>query len=289
MIKIGEYQTLTIDRELPQGFYLVDTEEEENDVLMPRAYLTDDMAIGDEIVVFVYCDSYGREIATTERPVLTVGEFAALTVKKTNEVGAFCDWGTSKELLIPYANQAEKLEEGKMYVVHMYLDDYSDRLVGTTKLNKFLKQEADEYLKMGQEVNLLVYKSTEIGYKVVVNETYSGLIYKNDLRHNLIIGQALIGYIKPIRSDNKVDISLNPIGYESVGANENNILKRLEGSDGFLPYHDKSDPESIRKEFGISKKLYKKIVGSLYKQKRIIIKEDGIYLIDEKQSQHDVY
>ena len=277
MIKIGKYQTLTIDRELPQGLYLVDNEDE--DVLLPRAYMTDDMAIGDDIMVFVYCDSYGREIATTERPLLTVGEFAPLTVKSINQVGAFCDWGTSKELLIPHANQAEKLEEGKVYVVYMYLDDYSDRLVGTTKLNKFLKSEADEYIKMGQEVELLVYKATDIGYKAIVNQTYSGLIYKNEVKNRLKIGQSLKGFIKPLRPDGKIDLSLDPVGYSNVGEHEDIILERIELNDGFLPFHDKSDPEAIRKEFGMSKKLFKKIIGSLYKQKRIHIKSDGVYLV----------
>ena len=276
MIKIGEYQTLNIDRELPQGYYLVD--HDEDDVLLPRAYITDDMEIGDDIVVFVYCDSQGREVATTERPLLTVGEFAALTVKSVNEVGAFCDWGTSKELLIPHSNQAQKLEEDKIYVVYMYLDEHSDRLVGTTKLNKFLKKEADEYIKMGQEVNALVYQTTDIGYKVIINQTYSGLIYKNEARNRLKIGQSITAYIKPLRPDGKIDVSLDPIGYGNVVEHEDVILERLELNNGFLPFHDKSDPELIRKEFGMSKKLFKKILGSLYKQRKISIKDKGIYL-----------
>lgn len=252
MIKIGEYQTLNIDRELPQGFYLVD--DDEDDVLMPRAYITEEMEIGDDIVVFVYCDSQGREVATTERPMLTIGEYASLTVKSVNEVGAFCDWGTSKELLVPHSNQAERLEEGKDYVVYMYLDEHSDRLVGTTKLSKFVKNEADEYIKMGQEVNVLVYKSTDIGYKVIINQTFGGLIYKNEVKKKLKIGQSLTGFIKPLRPDGKIDVSLDPVGYSSVSEHEDIILERLEMNNGFLPFHDKSDPELIRKEFGMSKK-----------------------------------
>tara|TARA_B100000497_G_C7680413_1_gene411641 strand:- start:1355 stop:2209 length:855 start_codon:yes stop_codon:yes gene_type:complete len=276
MIKIGEYQTLNIDRELPQGFYLVD--DDEDDVLMPRAYITEEMEIGDDIVVFVYCDSLGREVATTERPMLTIGEYAALTVKSVNEVGAFCDWGTSKELLVPHSNQAERLEEGKDYVVYMYLDEHSDRLVGTTKLSKFVKNEADEYIKMGQEVNVLVYKSTDIGYKVIINQTFGGLIYKNEVKKNLKIGQSLTGFIKPLRPDGKIDVSLDPVGYSSVSEHEDIILERLEMNNGFLPFHDKSDPELIRKEFGMSKKLFKKIIGSLYKQKKILIKDKGLFI-----------
>ena len=276
MIKIGEYQKLNIDRELPQGFYLVD--DDEDDVLMPRAYITEEMEIGDDIVVFVYCDSLGREVATTERPMLTIGEYAALTVKSVNEVGAFCDWGTSKELLVPHSNQAERLEEGKDYVVYMYLDEHSDRLVGTTKLSKFVKNEADEYIKMGQEVNVLVYKSTDIGYKVIINQTFGGLIYKNEVKKNLKIGQSLTGFIKPLRPDGKIDVSLDPVGYSSVSEHEDIILERLEMNNGFLPFHDKSDPELIRKEFGMSKKLFKKIIGSLYKQKKILIKDKGLFI-----------
>ena len=251
MIRIGEYQTLEIDRDLPQGFYLVD--HEDDDVLMPRAYITEDMAIGDEIVVFVYCDSYGREIATTERPMLTVGEFAFLKVNSVNNVGAFCDWGTSKELLVPHSNQATKLCEKESYVIYMYLDEQSERLVGSTKLNKYLKNSADENIKMGQEVNLLVAKETNLGYKVIINQTYGGLIYKNESNEKLKPGQLLIGYIKPLRPDGKIDISLYQIGYESVADNENLIMARIAESNGFLPLTDKSDPALIKKEFGISK------------------------------------
>ena len=275
MIRIGEYQTLEIDRELPQGFYLID--DDDDDVLMPRAYITDEMEIGDEIVVFVYCDSYGREIATTDRPLLTVGEFAYLEVKSVNDVGAFCEWGTSKELLIPHANQASRLQEGESYVIHMYLDEFSERLVGSTKLNKYLKNIVDDNIKMGQEVNLLVSKETDIGYKVIINQTYGGLLYKNEVEEGLSIGQSISGFIKPLRPDGKIDVSLHHIGYEGVVDNEEIILDKLKENEGHLPFTDKSDPMLIRKEFGMSKKLFKKILGSLYKKRLITLKKDGIY------------
>ena len=279
MIRIGEYQTLTIDRELPQGFYLVDNDGD--DVLYPRSYISPEMQVGDKLEVFVYCDSYGREVATNETPLLTVGEFAPLKVTHITRVGAFCEWGTSKELLIPHANQGHSLKEGLTYVVYMYLDNFSERLVGSTKLRKYLEMEADENLKMGQEVSLIVYDFTDIGYKAVVDQKYNGLIYKNEVKQSLKIGQRLNGYVKPIREDGKIDISLEPVGHNSIGNNEDIILERLELAHGFLPFHDKSDPQAIRKEFGMSKKLFKKIIGSLYKQRKIRIMKGGIWLNEE--------
>lgn len=275
MIRIGEYQTLTIKREKPQGFYLEDAEG--NEVLMPRTYISDDMEIDDEIEVFVYCDSDDRNIATTEKPFLTVGQFACLQVKDVNKIGAFCEWGILKELFIPFRNQAAKMRPGHSYVVYMYIDEISHRLVGTTQLKDFLKQKADEHIQMGQEVDLLVYKENELGYQVIINQTYAGLVYKNEVHKPLSPCQQCKGYIKPIREDGKIDVSLFPIGYESIEPNAQKIIDKLERNDGFLPYTDKSDPDLIREEFGISKKLFKKSLGALYKQKLILLKEEGIY------------
>jgi predicted RNA-binding protein (virulence factor B family) len=275
MIHIGEYQTLTIKREKPQGFYLADAEG--NEVLMPGTYFTDDMNIDDEIEVCVYCDSDDRQIATTEKPMLTVGQFAYLQVTEVNKMGAFCDWGILKELFIPFRNQAAKMKPDQSYVVHLYIDKLSQRLVGTTKFKGFLKQLADENIQMGQEVDLLVYNENEVGYHVIINQTYAGLVYKNEVHKPLSPGQQLKGYIKPIREDGKIDVSLTPIGYQSIEPNAQKILDKLESNDGFLPYTDNSNPDLIREAFGISKKLFKKSVGALYKQKRIVLKEDGIY------------
>lgn len=351
MIKVGEYQTLKINREMPQGFYLTDgslrqpeEEEEEydgieydsqgneirnpfedygddessaelsvadpeespsqesdssselgeegmdeseeeneidaepllNEVLLPGSSITPDMKVGDEIEVFVYCDSEDRDVATTDKPFLTVNQFAFLKVNSVTNIGAFCDWGMPKDLLIPFSNQAYRMKENRYYVVHMYLDQYSDRLVGTTKLNQFLVNAADDEIKKGQKVDLLVEKETDIGYKVIINQRYGGLLYRNEVPRELEPGDELIGYIKAPREDGKIDVSINAIGYESVSKNEQSVLDKLEKNEGFLPYHDKSDPDSIRDEFGMSKKLFKKVLGSLYKQRRITIESGGI-------------
>ncbi len=280
MIKIGEYQTLTIKRELPQGFYLED--DEGNSILLPGVYITDDMKLDDEIEVFVYLDSEDRQVATTEKPLFTLGEFASLQVTEVNKIGAFCDWGVSKELFVPFRNQAARMQQGRKYVVYIYIDKISHRLVGTTKLKGFLQHEADEDIEMGQEVDLLVYAENELGFSVVINQTYAGLVYKNEIPEPLQIGQACKGYIKPLREDGKIDVSLFAVGHQSIEPNAQKILEKLKDNEGFLPYTDKSDPELIRKEFGISKKLFKKSLGTLYKQKLVLLKSDGVYLAKGK-------
>lgn len=275
MLKIGSFQSLIIVREMPQGYYLED--EEGTEVLFPQKYITDEMSIGDSIEVFVYCDTDDVEVATTEQPVFTVGQYAALEVMDQSDIGAFCDWGVIKQLFVPFSLQARKMDIGETHVVHMYLDEVTDRLVGTTKLDGYLTKFADEELKVGQEVDILVYNETEIGYKVVVNQKYAGLIYKNEAPERLLSGQALKGYIKPIREDKKIDISLDPIGVVNIEPNAKKIYDKLISSEGFLPFTDKSDPDKIRAEFGISKKLFKKSLGALYRQKLVLLKENGIY------------
>ena len=275
MIKVGEYQTLTIEREMPQGFYLTDAEDEE-EVLLPRSFITEEMEVGKTIDVFVYCDSEERDIATTKKPLITVGKFASLKVNSVNEFGAFCGWGVPKELLIPFSNQGRKLYPGQECVVYMYLDELSDRLVGTTKLRPFLQFTAKDIFSLGQEVDLLVYEETEIGYRVVILPNYHGLLYKNELPGKLEIGQSLKGYIKPPREDGKIDVSVDPIGHQSITKNEKIIMDALEKNNGFIPFTDKSAPDAIREEFGISKKLFKKILGSLYKQRLVILEDKGV-------------
>ena len=275
MIRIGEYQTLSINREEPQGYYLVN--EDGDEVLLPRKYISAEMKIGDAIDVFAYCDSHDMEIATTEKPVFCVGEFAYLRVTDVNHIGAFCDWGLSKELFVPFRNQKTNLKKGQHAVVYMYVDDLTYRLVGTTKLNRYLSQQSTEEFKLGEQVDLLVYAQTDLGYKVIVNQTFSGLVYKNEIEDPLKIGQSLKGFVKPSRSDKKIDISLYPIGHKSIEPNAQKILTKLEANDGFLPFTDKSDPGRIKSEFGISKKLFKKSLGGLYKQKLVLLKPDGIY------------
>jgi len=285
MIRIGEYQTLVVRREMPQGLYLDDNEA--NEVLLPQKYITPEMEIDSELRVFVYCDTEDRIVATTEEPVFTVGQYALLVVNDTNHVGAFCAWGVNKDLFIPFKNQVGEMQPGRHYVVYMYLDDQSERLVGTTRINKILEHIADEDLVMGQEVSLMVYNESDLGYNVIIDQKYAGLIYKNEIPRPLAYGQSLKGYVKPIRSDGKIDISLTPIGHQSIEPNALKLWDRLQSAGGFLPFHDKSDPDAIRMTFGISKKLFKKALGTLYKKKLIRMETDGIYQIEQPKTPED--
>ena len=278
MIKIGEYQTLSVIRARAQGFYLGDDDGEE--VLLPLSHVPDDLGIDDKIEVFVYTDSEDVPIATTDKPLLTVGEFASLKVKDVNKFGAFCDWGLPKDLLIPFRNQEHRLKVGQNCIVYLYLDMLSDRLVGTCKLDAFLEKEAVQDLSMGQEVDVLVRGKTDLGYNVIVDQKYPGLVYKNEVHKPLRVGMSLKGYVKPIREDKKIDISLTPIGHQSIEPNAQKILEKLKENDGFLPFTDKSDPDLLRDEFGISKKLFKKAIGNLYRQKLVELKEEGIYQVN---------
>ncbi len=284
MIELGEYQTLEVSRDMPQGLYLVD-DDITQEVLMPRGFVTDEMKVGDKIEVFVYNDSENRPVATTEKPFFTLDEYANLMVKEVNEMGAFCDWGVSKQLFIPFRNQATRLKEGERYIVHLYLDEKSQRLVGSTKLNGFLEYFADGDIEKGEEVPLLVYQITDMGYKVIVDNYYSGLVYKNEVFEPLHIGQKAKGYVKPIRADKKIDISLTPIGHQSIEPNAQKILQKLEAVGGSLMLNDKTDPAIIRKELGMSKKLFKKAVGNLYKSKSIELRDNGIHLIKKETSE----
>ncbi len=274
MISLGRYHTLTISSEDDEGFFLAS--DDGYDVRMPRRFIKDDMAIGQQVRVFVYSDTDDIDIASTETPFFTVNQFAYLEVTDVNQIGAFCYWGLEKDLFIPFGNQGDRLQKGQFAIIYMYLDELTDRLVGTTKIKKILRQQADSHLKKGDQTDLLVFGKTDLGYKVIIDHTYAGLIFKSEVIQPLSIGQKLKGFIKPIRHDGKIDVSLQPIGHHSIGVNADMLLKKLRNNNGFLPYTDKSDAEVIRLEFGISKKLFKKAVGALYKQRIIKLMPDGI-------------
>ncbi len=276
MLPFGQYHTLTIARETPQGFYLQN--EEGDEVLLPSVYRRRNMAIGDDLTVFVYGDNQNRPVATTEEPFLTVDTAAYLKATDVNTIGAFFDMGLSKELLVPYRNQSHKLSVGQSAVVYMYFDDTSQRLVGTMKLKKFFSDFNDGGLQPAQEVNILVAEKHELGFRVIINQTYWGMVYANEAE-DLAIGQTRKAYIKPIRLDGKIDVSLHPIGHESIEPNAQKILERLEREGGFLPLTDKSDPQLIRDELGMSKKLFKKAIGTLYKQRLVMLEEAGVRLL----------
>jgi predicted RNA-binding protein (virulence factor B family) len=252
------------------------------DVLLPNKYITDDMEIGDEIKVFVYNDSEDRIVATTQKPYIAVNQYALLRVNEVNNIGAFLDWGLEKDLLAPFKNQARKMEEGKSYIVYLYEDEETDRLVASSKVDKFLKKELEEdndFYAVGDEVKLLVRGESELGVNVIVENEYAGLIYASDVFDHIPTGKRITGYIRQIREDGKLDISLQPIGVASIEPNADKVYKMLRESDGFLPFHDKSNADDIRHEFNMSKKLFKKAIGSLYRERMIEMKDDGIYLI----------
>ncbi len=274
MIEIGKYNTLEILRDTRVGLFLGD---ENKDVLLPNKYVPKQFEIGDKIQVFVYLDHEERITATTLKPYIHLNEFAYLKVNYINEFGAFLDWGLEKDLFVPFKEQARKMEEGKRYLVFMYLDEKTDRLVASSKLNQFLKHENVE-LELDQEVDLIVSHITELGINVIINSKYKGLLYKDEVFENLSPGKKIKGYIKNIREDKKIDVSLNKSGFEGIEENAQKVLDELQTSNGFLRLHDKSHPEEIKTVLKMSKKIFKKAIGTLYKQKLITIKEDGIYL-----------
>lgn len=277
MIQLGKYNTLTVVKEVDFGIYL--DGEEGLEILMPGKYVPEGTNVGDELRCFVYQDSEARLIATTERPYATVGEFASLKVNSVNAVGAFADWGTSKELLIPHREQATKMEEGHRYIVYIYVDTMSGRIVGTAKVDKYLDNVPPTY-EENEEIDALVWKPTPLGYKVIINNKHTGLIYKNQIFQPVHVGEHLRAWVKGIREDEKIDLMLQPMGYRNViDGVEAVILRALHNNNGYLPLTDKTDPEVIADKLQCSKKNFKKAVGALYKQERISIDEDGIRLI----------
>ena len=275
-MKPGVFNLLTAKRRTLNGYYLID--DEEHEVLLPNKYVPTGMKPGDEISVFIFKDSEDRLTATTIKPFIMLNEFAVLEVVDVNPVGAFLDWGLEKDLLVPYSEQASKMMEGKSYPVYLYLDDKTQRLVASAKTNKFLENDDIEVAE-GEEVELLICNSTDIGINVIINNIHSGLLYDNELFQAVTPGERITGYIKNIRPDNKIDVSLQKQGYVNVEPNANKILQKLKDNNGFLNLTDKSDPVIILAKLEMSKKTFKKAIGSLYKQKLIRLEKDGVYLV----------
>lgn len=276
MINIGEYNTLTILREKEPGIFLSD--EEDNEVLLPNRYVPKEFKIWDKLEVFVYLDNEERLVAVTDKPYITKGEFAVLRCNQVSEYGAFLDWGMVKELFCPFSEQAFKMKKGGWYLVHCYLDDKTDRLVASSKTNKFLSNQ-ELTVEEFEEVDLIVSHPSEMGMNVIVNKQHLGLIFSDNIFQDLSVGDKLKGIVKKIRKDNKLDISLGQVGYRNIEPNAETIMVELEDNgDGFISLNDKSSPEDIKEVFQMSKKSFKKAIGSLYKQKLITIKEDGIHL-----------
>ena len=276
MLNIGNYNTLRIIKILSFGAYLDGGEGKE--ILLPTRYVPNGAQVGDEVEVFIYHDNEGRLIATTLHPKAVVGEFAFMQVKSVNTTGAFLDWGLMKDLLVPYKEQKLTMREGKWYLVYVRLDHVTGRIMASARIEKFLNNIPPKY-KFNQEVSLLVADDTEIGYKVIVNNLHWGMVYHNQVFQRLEKGEHLKGYVKEIREDDKLDISLTPLGYQKVDGIAQTILQALQMQNGFLPVHDKSDPEVIYSLFRCSKKAFKQAIGALYRQHRIALEPDGIRLI----------
>ena len=278
MIKLGRYNELQVAREVDFGIYMTDGEGVE--ILMPAKYVPAGTQVGDSLRCFVYQDSEARLIATTEHPYAQVGEFAALEINAVNQVGAFADWGTSKELLIPHREQGRPMEIGHKYIVYIYVDEVSGRIVGTARLDKYLDNVPATFVA-NDEVEVLVWKPTPLGYKVIINNTHTGLIYKNQIFRPISIGERLRAWVREVRDDEKIDLSLQPMGYRNViDSAEAQILRALHLNSGFLALTDKSDPAEIADMLQMSKKNFKRAVGALYKQQRITLETDGIRLVE---------
>ncbi len=276
MLFIGKYNNLTIERLTSVGMFLSEVEGEE--VLLPNQYLTDEMQIGDTIRGFVYLDSEDRPVATTETPEIVRNEFATLQVKDVSEHGAFMDWGLIKDLFVPFREQSVPMEIGEWHVVFLYLDHKSSRLIASTKIDRFLENERLTVAE-GDEVDLLVWQKTDLGYNAIVNQYHKGLIYHNEVFRDLNPGDSLKGYIKKIRPENKLDITLQKVGGEHIEPSAQRILQELKNDKGFMNLSDGSSPEDIYKRLQISKKVFKKAIGGLYKQGIIRIADEGIYLL----------
>jgi predicted RNA-binding protein (virulence factor B family) len=276
MIKLGEVNNLLVNRGSAMGFFLIDTSGEE--VFLPFKYAPDNLQLKDVIDVFVYNDSEDKIIATTQTPKITINSFAALKVVDAASFGAFMDWGLDKDLLVPFKEQATKMYDHKSYVVYLFLDETSDRLVATTKLNRYL-DNTDCDLKANQEVDLLVFEDFDLGYFAIINNKYKGLIYKNEIYSPIKVGDSLKGYVKQIKEGNLIDLSLQKIGFENIDINSQLILDYLKKHNGVIALHDNSDPDDIRKLLGMSKKTFKKAIGILYRQKLVKIEATQTVLV----------
>jgi uncharacterized protein len=274
MLQIGDYNELKVVREAPQGIYL---ESEDVDILMPQKYVPSGTQVGDVIKCFIYKDSEDRLIATTLKPYGKVGDFVCLQVKDVNNAGAFMDWGLEKDLLVPHNEQHKRMEPGKKYVVRICLDEKSERIIGVSRISPFISRDLDE-LQEGEKVNLLIYEFTDLGVMAIVNDKFRGMLYRNEVFKNLEVGSRITGFIKKKRDDGKIDLTLQEQGYGEVISASRIIENKLKEHKGILKFSDSSSPEEIRDFFQMSKKVFKKAVGGLYREGKIEIADNQIRL-----------
>lgn len=278
MMEIGKHTTLVILRETDPGLYLGANMDAEDVVLLPHKYKPESFEIGDKIEVFIYLDYDERLIATTLEPHVLLNSFGYLRCAAVSNHGAFMEWGLEKHLFVSFKEQARPMKVDNWYIVYLYLDEQTNRLAGASKTNQFLQNETIT-IKQYDEVNILVTHLTEKGANVIINGVHKGLIYIEDIFEDIRTGDRMKAYIKKIREDNKIDLVLQTLGYKSIEPNAQFILDELKAAGGFIALHDKSSPDAIKDLLGLSKKSFKRAIGSLYKDKQITIKEDGIELI----------
>ena len=274
-IELGKFNTLRVVKEVDFGMYLDGGEEGE--ILLPLRYVPENCKPGDELTVFIYLDNEERLVATTLTPLVQVGEFACLEVAWINQYGAFLNWGLMKDLFVPFREQKMKMQVGKQYVIHAHLDDESYRIVASAKVDRYLSKEKAPY-EPGQEVSILIWQKTDLGFKAIIENRYSGLLYESEIFQPLHTGMTLKAYVKQVREDGKIDLVLQKLGAKKVDDFSEVLLQYIKDHEGFTPLNDKSAAEDIYDAFGVSKKTFKKAVGDLYKKRLVVLEAEGIRL-----------
>ena len=276
-IKLGDYNRLTIVKEVDFGMYLDGGDEGE--ILLPKRYVPENCKPGDELEVFLYLDQDERLIATTQHPLAKVGEFACLEVAWVNQYGAFLNWGLMKDLFCPFHEQKQRMEIGNRYVVAVFIDEESYRIAASAKVEHFFATDFPPY-QPGEKVDLLVWQTTDLGFKVIIDHAYPGLVYRSQVFKSIRIGDSLQGYIMGVRPDGKIDVRLQPHGRQQTTDFAEMLLQYLKDHDGFCELGDKSDAKDIKHRFEVSKKVYKKAIGDLYRRRLITLEDAGIRLVE---------
>ena len=274
-MELGKMNTMRVVKQVDFGLYLDGGDEGE--ILLPARYVPEGCRPGDELRVFIYLDNEERLVATTETPLAQVGDFACLEVAWTNQYGAFLKWGPMKDLFVPFREQKVRMEVGRRYVVHVHVDEESFRIMASAKVEHFLDKGMPDY-EAGQEVDLLVWQKTDLGYKAIVDNRYAGLLYEQEVFRPLRPGEHVRGFIRQVRPDGKIDLTLRRDGQEGVHDFAGTLLRRLKDNGGSLPLHDKSPADEVYALLGVSKKVFKKAVGELYKKRLVVLEPDRIRL-----------
>lgn len=276
-VKLGKYNQLKVVKEVDFGVYL--DGDDDGEILLPARYVPDGCKPDDVLNVFIYLDNEERLIATTLQPLVQVGEFACLEVAWVNEFGAFLNWGLMKDLFVPFREQKMKMQVGRKYVIHAHLDEESYRIVASAKVERYLSKDKPEYAA-GDEVNILIWQKTDLGFKAIIDNKYSGLLYENEIFTSLETGMEMKAFVKQVREDGKVDLILQKPGFEKIDDFAKTLLDYIREQGGRISLNDKSPAEDIYDTFGVSKKTFKKGVGDLYKKRLISLHEDGITLAE---------